>query len=133
MDGLLGGGRSIVLDSTVVINLNATQRTAEILNALPFKVEVTEMVLAELIKGEEYGYDDGIRLRNWLDQGLVELVQLAAEELAIHRELVQGDASQTLADGEASTIARAVESGAVAAIDERKAFRICASLDSQAK
>lgn len=126
MADLFGVGSSIVLDSSVVINLNATQRTAEILRALPVKVEVTELVLDELKKGEAYGYDDGSKLRYWLDQGLMELVQLAGDELAIYRELVAGDARQTLADGEASTIARAVESGAVAAIDERKAFRLCA-------
>lgn len=126
MAGLFGVGSSIVLDSSVVINLNATQRTAEILRALPVKVEVTELVLDELKKGEAYGYDDGSKLRYWLDQGLMELVQLAGDELAIHRELVAGDARQALADGEASTIARAVESGAVAAIDERKAFWLCA-------
>ena len=126
MAGLFGVGSSIVVDFSVVINLNATQRTAEILSVLPVKVEVTELVLDELEKGEAYGCDDGSKLRYWLHQGLIELVQLAGDELAIHRELVAGDARLTLADGEASTIARAVESGAVAAIDERKAFRLCA-------
>ena len=41
--------------------------------------------------------------------------------------LVAGAAQQTLDDGEAATIAYAVERGAVAILDERKGTRLCAS------
>ena len=41
------------------------------------------------------------------------------------RALVLGDTADTLDDGEAATIACAIEMGAVAVIDERKAKRIC--------
>lgn len=125
MADFLGGQIAIVLDSSVVINLSATGRAAEILRALSIKTEVTELVLGELERGEEYGYDDGSKLRDLLDQGLIDLVRLKGDELAIFRELIAGNASETLADGEASTVARAVVSGAVAVIDERKAFKLC--------
>ena len=41
--------------------------------------------------------------------------------------LIMGNASETLDDGEAATIAYAVEHGAIALLDERKANRICAT------
>lgn len=121
-----GGECSIVLDSSAVINLNATERATEILAAFSNKMKVTEMVFDELEQGEMYGYDDGSKLRILLDKEFVELVRLSGEQLLIYRGLVAGNAGQSLADGEASTIAYAVVHDAVAVIDDRKASKLCA-------
>lgn len=71
-------------------------------------MNVTEMVFDELIQGELYGYDDGSKLRDLLDTGLIEQVRLSEQQLSIYRGLVAGNDGQTLADGEASAIAHAV-------------------------
>lgn len=46
---------------------------------------------------------------------------------AVFTQLVAGSAAETLDDGEAATIATALERDGLALIDERKALRICAS------
>ncbi len=110
--------------TSVVINLNATMRAADILNALSIKVEVTETVLAELEQGEAHGHDDCSKLRSLLDQGIIDLVPLSRQEIAIFHDLSAGSAGQTLDDGESSTIARTAVSHAVAAIDDKKASKL---------
>lgn len=60
-----------------------------------------------------------------LDGGHITIVRLGEQGGVLFEQLVSGDAAQTLDDGEASTIAFAVETGAIALIDERKATRMC--------
>ena len=57
--------------------------------------------------------------------GQVQIVRLSNHGIQHFRNLVLGPAAQTLDDGEAATIAYALEHNAVALIDERKANRIC--------
>jgi predicted nucleic acid-binding protein len=59
--------------------------------------------------------------------GLVVIVPLSEVQERHFESLVIGPGADTLDDGEAATIAYAVESGAVAVVDERKANRICAA------
>src|SRR5690606_30533922 len=57
--------------------------------------------------------------------GRVEVVRLGGESIGHFTSLVSGSAAETLDDGEAATIAYALECGGTAIIDERKANRIC--------
>jgi predicted nucleic acid-binding protein len=58
--------------------------------------------------------------------GLVEIVSLNDTAMQYFEELVVGPAALTLDDGEAATIAYAVEQTGTPLVDERKATRICA-------
>jgi len=96
-----GGVR--VLDASAVINLNATDCAHDILRALGDRIVVVDTVVDELAVGTRTSREDPAKLQ----------------------DLVAGRASETLDDGEAASIAFALESGGAVVIDERKANRIC--------
>jgi hypothetical protein len=57
--------------------------------------------------------------------GRVRVVSLDESALEVFSELVIGPAGETLDDGEASTIAYAVQQGIAPVLDERKGLKIC--------
>jgi predicted nucleic acid-binding protein len=117
----------LVADASVVINLNATACARAIIAALPNGIIVTENACLELEAGAKNGHDDARQLRELIDIGLVRRVQLGTAATPVYETLIDGSAFRTLDDGEAATIALAVEAGGVALIDERKARSLCAS------
>jgi predicted nucleic acid-binding protein len=116
----------LVADASAVINLNATGCAEAILAALPNRVAVVDVVPSELETGRHRRREDTDRLNALVAAGLVAIVELGDASAAYFEELVVGSAAETLDDGEAATIAYAVEHRAIAIIDERKANRICA-------
>ena len=117
---------AVVVDTSVVINLNATGNADAILRALPNRCVVTEPVLRELRAGRRKGRQDADALASLIDRHLVEQAQLRDLGMSHFESFVSGSATETLDDGEAATIACAIERSAVALIDDRKAIRICA-------
>jgi predicted nucleic acid-binding protein len=117
----------LVADASVVINLNATACARTIIGALPNGLVVTENACLELEAGAKNGHDDARQLRELIDMGLVRCAQLGVAAAPVYETLIDGSAFRTLDDGEAATIALAVELGGVALIDERKARSLCAS------
>lgn len=87
---------------------------------------VTEAVADELQTCPRTGRRDDKLLDLLVAQGHLTIANLGAAGLDHFGSLVIGNAADTLDDGEAATIACALEMGAVALIDERKARRICA-------
>ena len=116
----------VVVDTSVVINLNATGCAEAILRSLPNRCVVVEDVLLELQIGRQTGRGDADALAVLIEQHLVEHTRLGDAGRSHFATLVTGSAAETLDDGEAATIACAIERSAVALIDERKAIRICA-------
>ena len=116
----------VVVDTSVVINLSATRCAGAILESLPNRCVVVEDVLRELQAGLRTGRGDAAVLSALVNQRLVEQIRLGNTGLSDFARLVNGLAAETLDDGEAATIACAVETGGIAVIDERKAIRICA-------
>ena len=116
----------VVVDTSVVINLNATGCAEAILRSLPNRCVVVEDVLLELQIGRQTGRGDADALAVLIEQHLVEHARLGGVGMSHFSSLVSGPAAETLDDGEAATIACAIERGAVALVDERKAIRICA-------
>ena len=116
----------VVADTSVTISLNATGFPEAILNALPNRVVVTEEVALELEAGRQNGRNDADALCTLAATGRIEIVRLGNAGIGYFTALVSGSAAQTLDDGEAATIAYALEYSATALIDERKANRICA-------
>lgn len=115
----------LVADASVVINLNATGRARDIIQAQPSSLVVTENAFEELASGAKKGHDDYAQLRALIDIGAVRVVTLGETGESIYAGLVEGSAVRTLDDGEAATIGYAYETGAIALIDERKARTIC--------
>ena len=119
--------KPLVLDTSVVVNLNATGFAEQVLRALPVDVFVPVPVLKELQLGEKKGYSDATDLACLLERGLVEPLEVPERSYSEYIGLVSGSASTSLGDGEAATIVSALATNACAAIDERKARRICAT------
>jgi predicted nucleic acid-binding protein len=116
----------VVADASIVINLSATGRCEAIIDALPNRVLVIDTVEQELEEGRARGRTDAVVLSGLKAAGRVSIVGLDGTALNQFRTLVEGPAAQTLDDGEAATLAYAVENSAVPLIDERKANNICA-------
>lgn len=95
----------LVADASVIINLNATARTVEIIKAAPNPFVVTENACAELEIGARNGHDDYRKLTELIDAGLIQRVRLGAADAPIYESLIDGSAARTLDDGEAATIA----------------------------
>jgi predicted nucleic acid-binding protein len=117
----------VIADTSVVINLNATQCAETILDALPNPFLVVTEVVSELQNGLQAGRNDAAALGGWLASRRVRIVPLGGTGTRHFFDLVSGPAAQTLDDGEAATIALALETAppTVPLIDERKANRIC--------
>ena len=118
-------GAPVVVDTSVVINVNATGCAGAILRALPHRCLVVEDVWWELQAGLRTGRRDVFALSALIEQGLVERAVLNHDGVADFASLVSGLGAETLDDGEAATIACALEMGGVAVMDDRKAIRIC--------
>ena len=118
----------VIADTSVVINLNASKCAETILDALPNPFLVVSEVVLELESGLQTGRNDAAALDAWHTSGRVQIVPLGDTGTRHFFNLVSGLAAQTLDDGEAATIAHALETEppAIPLIDERKANRICA-------
>jgi predicted nucleic acid-binding protein len=124
---LLDPSAVLVADTSAAINLNATGCAPQILRALPNRLVLVDVVVAELELGREKGRADAGLTGKLVDAGFVDIVKLGATGYQHFERLVIGHAIDTLDDGEAATVAYAAEVGATAVIDERKANRICAT------
>lgn len=116
---------TLVLDASVVINLNASKRATEIITASACKMVVTTNAIDELESGMRNGHDDVKLLRELMGKGLISPVALGEDSFDVYEALIDGAALSTLDDGEAATIAYANAIDGIAVIDEKKARRIC--------
>ena len=115
----------LVVDTSVVINLIATGVASSIIEALPQPLIAVDVVPSELEIGRARGRTDLERFNELVKGGIIEIVSLGDLGVQHFESLVIGSAAETLDDGEAATIACAIEQSGVAYIDERKAWRIC--------
>lgn len=115
----------LVLDASVVVNLNATGFADRVLDAIPAGVFIPDPVVRELQRGTKMGHSDATDLDALLAQGLADTITVPVSAQSDYIALVSGSATSSLGDGEAATIASAFAMRAWAGIDERKARRIC--------
>lgn len=116
---------SLLLDASVVVNLNASGFADRVLTALPMSVGISGHVVSELKRGELAGYSDATDLQRLLDAEVVEVIPLGGAAHSDYISLVSGSTAASLDDGEAATIATGNAIGAFVAIDEKKGRRIC--------
>jgi predicted nucleic acid-binding protein len=117
--------RPVVLDTGVVINLNATGYASEVLRALPNSVVITNIVVEDLERGHGKGRSAADLLGELVATGVVMVESLDSRAEIIFESLVSGGAADTLDDGEAATIAYATAHESVGVIDEKKAIIVC--------
>lgn len=115
----------LVADASAVINLIATGCAPKIIAAVPSRILAVDVIRGELDIGRARGRNNADRLQELVTAGHIEIVTLANGAWQYFEQLVVGPAVHTLDDGEAATIAHAVERGGIAIIDEKKATRLC--------
>ncbi len=118
---LTNGDSSLVIDTSVVINLNGTQFFEEIIKALSARFVMTEIAYGELAPE----YNDVKLTSDLVENELLQVMPLCSESEDIFLNLVSGHAAQTLGDGEAATIAFAHVIDSIAVVDEKKATNLC--------
>ena len=116
---------ALVLDASVVINLNATGCAGKILDAIPNPIVILEVVLRELQAGRAKGRTDADTVDDLVRNGCVQMAALSPECENNFLALVSGSGATTLDDGEAATIAWSVAYGGIPIIDEKKGSAIC--------
>jgi predicted nucleic acid-binding protein len=129
-----GESGGLVLDTSVWINLLATDAMGAILVALGVPCHAPEQVIAEIKRHPVTGAifaGDKHPLRRAASQ--VSIVSLEGEELDLFIEIVGRPAVDALGDGEAAAIAVAVKRGLDLVIDDRKARRILRQHFSQVR
>ena len=117
--------RILVVDASAAISITASAYAPQIVSAIPNHLIVPDIVVSELESGSQKGYANAEQLRDLIKDGKLDAVTMGEVASGHFENLVIGPARDTLDDGEAATIACALESGGVPLIDERKARRIC--------
>lgn len=117
---------ALIADASVLIGLNASGHARRIIELTGCRVIVPDNASNELIIGARFGHDDGAQLDALVAAKLAERMALDDASLTIYEALIDGTYGETLDDGEAATIAIAVQHGGMAVLDERKARRMCA-------
>lgn len=115
------------VDSSGIINLVQSGYASRIIQAFPNPFLVSNEVSEELRLGTDSGHRSYFALIELLGAGVIELSTRGDEGEKIYESLVNFDpvVEEMLDAGEAATIAGAIESKAVAIIDERKARAVC--------
>lgn len=117
---------SLVIDASVVINLLGTGNAAEVLRSLGRKTLVDHLALSEVTRNPLNNCSASEVLAELIDAGLLHPVRLSDEKYEIFLELTGAPPPNDLDDGEAATLAHAIQDSVVAVIDERKATRVAA-------
>jgi predicted nucleic acid-binding protein len=122
----------LVLDTSVWINLLATEATEAILSALAVPCHAPEQVIREIRRHPVTGVlfpADRHPLREM--PSMVSIVSLEGPELDLFFGIVGAPVRDALGDGEAADIAVAISRGLDLVIDDRKARRILRERFSQ--
>ncbi len=120
-----GSCKGLVLDTSVWINLLATEAMEAILAALALPCHVPEQVVMEVKRHPATGvvFSAGDHPLRQSSPG-VAIISLEGAELDLFLEIVGAPAGDALGDGEAAAIAVAASRGLDLVIDDRKARRI---------
>lgn len=118
--------RPLIADASVWINIIAGGRAEAFIAALGEPLLIPRIAFEELERGREKGRQTAACLVPFIEGGVVTILDLPEEAEQIYLSLVAGPVRQTLDDGEAASLATALQLGGTAVIDERKAVAISA-------
>ncbi|MGV3556278.1 MAG: hypothetical protein ACO1OD_13595 [Croceibacterium sp.] len=116
--------KGLVLDTSICINLLATQRIWDILACVGGQCAIPEQVLGEVQRHPVSKSAFSIERHPLSGRSELEVVTLSGAAISNFFILAGGDSVSNLGDGEAASIALAVARGCAVALDERKARRI---------
>ena len=115
----------LVLDTSVLINLLATEAMNAILEALAVPCHAPQQVLAEVCRDPVTGVIFPAERHPLREKSsAVSILALEGTELDLFLRIVGAPAGDALGDGEAAAIAVAISRGLDLVIDDRKARRI---------
>jgi predicted nucleic acid-binding protein len=119
-------GIPLVADASAVINLLGTGMPVPLLRNLGMRVLIAAQAFGEVRRHPIQGELIEPAMAALTSERLIEQVQLGNQGRRVFLELVANDLSGGLDDGEASTIAAALEhsNDAIVVIDEKKAGRL---------
>lgn len=109
-----------VLDASVLINLLASGRMREVLEAIPASWCVTAQAADEVAR-DPLDSSNNVPISPYVQAGTLSIVELHGASLETFVALVSAQGSDSLGDGEAATLAHAYHVGGMAIIDEKKA------------
>jgi len=115
----------IVLDASVLINILGSGSPKALLAAL--RREVVVPVLREVNRDPVEQRSSDVAIASLIESGLLRMESLDDLAANVFWSLVGAPSPDDLGDGEAAAIAYAVSTGAVSAIDDRKARRVAAA------
>jgi predicted nucleic acid-binding protein len=121
---ILSSGKDLVTDASVLINVAASGHGERLLRAIPNRIIAPSAVISELEHGRARGRATADLIRKLRSSDVIAVRELGVAALGIFEALVVGPATDTLDDGEAATIALAVEISGMALIDEKKGNRL---------
>ena len=110
--------RPLVLDTSVLINLNACTDGDRILRVIPNEIVIPQSVVRELEHETSRKNGEHSFLHKLVASGNVTLADMTEEEYALFADLTSG--SRSLDDGEAATIAIATIRQTPCVVDEKK-------------
>jgi len=116
--------RLLAVDASVAINLLGTGRAADILRLIGRRFVIEDSARAEVQRNPSNGQPGSQSLGALSQSGLLTYVRLRDSAHASFLALTGAEPPDDLDDGEAATIALAVDTGAVALLDDRKAIRV---------
>lgn len=115
-------GAALVIDASVLINLLGCGAAEEILHALPGAVLIEQRTLAEVLTDPSRNLPSRAGRERLIQRDQLQVRHLGGDAIEYFLELVSEP--DGLDDGEAATIACALDLGATAVLDERKARRV---------
>jgi predicted nucleic acid-binding protein len=121
------GRPSFVLDASVIINFLGSGMPEPILESLGAELYVAKQVFLEVVRDPSRRIAPQAWLRQIEARGLIEVIKPAGESLETYLELVSAPPPGRLDDGEAATLAVALQLGATPALDEKRARRVSQS------
>lgn len=118
--------RTLVLDASAVINLLGTSQIEAVLKSIGRTCVVEVNTWREVRRDPLTGASADGSMERCLTNGVLLKHPMSPAATAVFLDLVLAEPPDGLDDGEAATIAYAIDTAASAVIDERKANRICA-------
>ena len=120
--------KGLVLDASTVLNLLGTGHVAKLLTLLGRRITVSEEAAAETVRDPLGGGPGSIAIADLTAAGLLEIVTLSTTAYDAFTNLIAAPSPDGLDDGEAATLALALDHDFTAVLDERKAERIAREL-----
>lgn len=116
--------RMLAVDASVAINLLGTGRAADILRIVDRRFVIEDSARGEVQRDPSNGQPGSVALDALSRSGLLTYARLGDSAFASFLALTGAEPPDDLDDGEAATIALAVDTGAVALLDDKKAIRV---------